>query len=280
MQVLAPLVRARKGEHRDILANARKSGYVRVRIDGTMYDLEDTPELDKKKKHTIEIVVDRLIRREGKEFTQRLAEDIETASAKSAGLVIIDRIGEGETLYSMNYACPDCGVSIEELAPRMFSFNSPFGACPACSGLGIRMKISKDAIFPDDRLSLREGALTAMGFNTGEDNGIAAQYFAAMGQKYGFTMDTPVGDINEEGMNAILYGTGDEKIRITYEGVRGMSEYTTSFEGVIPTLERRYRETTSEAMKQAYEEYMAEETCPECRGQRLKPEARAVTPSL
>ena len=277
MQVLAPLVRARKGEHRDILANARKSGYVRVRIDGTMYDLEDTPELDKKKKHTIEIVVDRLIRREGKEFTQRLAEDIETASAKSAGLVIIDRIGEGETLYSMNYACPDCGVSIEELAPRMFSFNSPFGACPACSGLGIRMKISKDAIFPDDRLSLREGALTAMGFNTGEDNGIAAQYFAAMGQKYGFTMDTPVGDINEEGMNAILYGTGDEKIRITYEGVRGMSEYTTSFEGVIPTLERRYRETTSEAMKQAYEEYMAEETCPECRGQRLKPEARAVT---
>ncbi len=277
MQVLSPLVRGRKGEHRDLLAGARKSGYVRVRIDGTMYDLEDTPELDKKKKHTIEIVVDRLIRREGREFRQRLAEDIETAAAKGAGLVIVDRFELGETLYSMNYACPDCGVSIEELAPRMFSFNSPYGACPACSGLGIRMKISREAIFPDERMTLREGALNAMGFNTGEDNGIAAQYFQAMGQKYGFTMDTPVEQIPADGMQAILYGTGNEKIRISYEGVRGMSEYETPFEGVIPTLERRYRETASESMKQAYEEYMAEETCPECGGQRLKREARAVT---
>ncbi len=277
MQVLSPLVRGRKGEHRDLLSGARKSGYVRVRIDGTMYDLEDTPELDKKKKHTIEIVVDRLIRREGREFRQRLAEDVETAATKGAGLVIIDRFDLGETLYSMNYACPDCGVSIEELAPRMFSFNSPFGACPACSGLGIRMKISREAIFPDERMTLREGALNAMGFNTGEDNGIASQYFQAMGRKYGFTMDTPVERIPPDGMQAILYGTGNEKIRISYEGVRGMSEYETPFEGVIPTLERRYRETTSEAMKQAYEEYMAEETCPECGGQRLKREARAVT---
>ena len=277
MQVLSPLVRGRKGEHRDLLNGARKSGYVRVRIDGTMYDLEDTPDLDKKKKHTIEIVVDRLIRREGREFRQRLSEDIEAAAVRSAGLVIIDRFDLGETLYSMNYACPDCGISIEELAPRMFSFNSPYGACPACSGLGIRMKISREAIFPDERMSLREGALNAMGFNTGEDNGIAAQYFAAMGQKYGFTMDTPVEEIPADGMQAILYGTGDEKIRISYEGVRGMSEYETAFEGVIPTLERRYRETTSDSMKQVYEEYMAEETCPECGGQRLKPEARAVT---
>ena len=277
MQVLAPLVRGRKGEHRDLLAGARKSGYVRVRIDGEMYDLEETPELDKKKKHTIEIVVDRLIRREGREFRQRLSEDVETAASRSAGLVIIDRFDLGETLYSMNYACPDCGVSIEELAPRMFSFNSPFGACPACSGLGIRMKISREAIFPDERMTLREGALNAMGFNTGEDNGIAAQSFQAMGKKYGFTMDTPVEKIPQEGMKAILYGTGNEKIRISYEGVRGMSEYETVFEGVIPTLERRYRETSSEAMKQAYEEYMAEETCPECGGQRLKREARAVT---
>ena len=223
MQVLSPLVRGRKGEHRDLLSGARKSGYVRVRIDGTMYDLEDTPELDKKKKHTIEIVVDRLIRREGREFRQRLAEDVETAATKGAGLVIIDRFDLGETLYSMNYACPDC---------------------------------------PDERMSLREGALNAMGFNTGEDNGIASQYFQAMGRKYGFTMDTPVERIPPDGMQAILYGTGNEKIRISYEGVRGMSEYETPFEGVIPTLERRYRETTSEAMKQAYEEYMAEETCP------------------
>ena len=277
MQVLSPLVRGRKGEHKDLLAGARKSGYVRVRIDGTMYDLEDTPELDKKKKHTIEIVVDRLILHDTKEFRQRLAEDVENAAVKGAGLVLVDRFEQGETLYSMNYACPDCGVSIEELAPRMFSFNSPFGACPACSGLGIRMKISREAIFPDERLSLREGALTAMGFNTGEDNGIAAQYFSAMGDKYGFTMDTPVEEISEEGMQALLYGTGDEQISITYEGARGKAQYTTTFEGVIPTLERRYKETSSDAMKQAYEEYMAEETCPECGGQRLKAEARAVT---
>ncbi len=277
MQVLSPLVRGRKGEHKDLLASARKSGYVRVRIDGAMYDLEDTPDLDKKKKHTIEIVVDRLIRRDTKEFTQRLAEDIEAAAVKGAGLVIVDCFDLGETLYSMNYACPDCGVSIEELTPRMFSFNSPFGACPACTGLGIRMVISREAVFPDESLSLREGALTAMGFNTGEANGIAAQYFTAMGEKYGFDMDTPVEKISPEGVEALLYGTGNDKISIRYEGSRGMTSYTTSFEGIIPTLERRYRETSSDAMKQMYEEYMVEEICPECGGQRLKPESRAVT---
>ena len=276
MQVLSPLVRGRKGEHRDILSGARKSGYVRVRIDGEMYDLEDTPALDKKKKHTVEIVVDRLIRKETKEFRQRLADDIESAAVKSAGLVIVDRFDLGETLYSMNYACPDCGISIEELTPRMFSFNSPYGACPACSGLGTRMKISREAIFPDENMTLREGALAVTGFNA-DDGGMAGQYFAAMGDKYGFTMDTPVNRISEEGMNAILYGTGNEKITVTYEGARGRSEYSTTFEGVIPTIERRYNETTSDVMKQAYEEYMAEEICPECGGKRLKPEARAVT---
>ncbi len=277
MQILSPLVRGRKGEHRDLLSSARKSGYVRVRIDGEMYDLEDTPELDKKKKHTIEIVVDRLIRRDTDEFRHRLAEDVETASVRGAGLVIVDCLELGETLYSMNYACPDCGVSIEELEPRMFSFNSPYGACPACSGLGIRMKISREAIFPDERVTLREGAMNLMGFNASEDGGIAAQYFGAMGKKYGFSLDTPLEEISGAGMDALLYGTGDEQISITYEGARGQREYTTSFEGIIPTLERRYRETTSDAMKQAYEEYMAEETCPECGGQRLKAEARAVT---
>ena len=277
MQILSPLVRARKGEHRDLLTGAQKSGYVRVRIDGEMYDLEDAPTLDKKKKHTIEIVVDRLIRHDTKEFRQRLSEDIETAAVKGAGLVIVDRFDLGETLYSMNYACPDCGISIEELTPRMFSFNSPFGACPACGGLGIRMKITREAVFPDESMTLREGALNAMGFNTGEESGIAAQYFSAMGRKYGFTMDTPVNQIGDEGMQAILYGTGNEKISISYEGARGQGEYSTTFEGVIPALERRYRETTSEAMKQAYEEYMSEEVCPECGGQRLKPESRAVT---
>ena len=277
MQILSPLVRGRKGEHRDLLSSARKSGYVRVRIDGAMYDLEDTPELDKKKKHTIEIVVDRLVCRDTDDFRHRLAEDIETASFRGAGLVIVDCMDGKETLYSMNYACPDCGVSIEELTPRMFSFNSPYGACPACGGLGIRMKISREAVFPDEGITLREGAMNLMGFNASEENGIAAQYFGAMGKKYGFTLDTPMDRISEEGMNALLYGTGEEKISITYEGARGQKEYSTTFEGIIPTLERRYRETTSDAMKQAYEEYMAEEICPECAGQRLKAEARAVT---
>ena len=277
MQILSPLVRAKKGEHRDILENARKSGYVRVRIDGNIYDLEDTPELDKKKRHTVEIVVDRLIRRDTADFRQRLADDLETAAAKSGGLAIVDAGDLGETMFSMNYACPDCGVSIEELSPRMFSFNSPFGACPACDGLGYRMKISREAIFPDENMTLRESTANLMGFNAADDNGIASQYFSAMGKKYGFSMDMPVKDIGSDGMDALLYGTGNEKVKITYEGSRGPMEYSTVFEGIIPTLERRYRETGSDAMKQQYEEYMTEEVCPECGGKRLKAESRAVT---
>ena len=277
LQILSPLVRGRKGEHRDLLESARKSGYVRARIDGETCSLEDAPPLDKKKRHTIEIIVDRLVLRDSREFRQRLAEDVETAAAKGAGLVIVDWVGQGETLFSMNYACPDCGVSMEELSPRMFSFNSPYGACPACSGLGTLRKISREALFPNENLSLREGALNAMGFNTAGEDGIASQYFAAMGKKYGFTLDTPVSRIPEAGMQAILYGTGKDTVTIEYESARGRGEYTAAFEGVVPTLERRYRETSSEAMKQAYEEYMAEETCPDCGGQRLKPEARAVT---
>ena len=277
MQVLAPVVRARKGEHRDILEKAAKNGYVRVRIDGAMYELDDTPELNKKQKHTIEVVVDRLIVRETKEFRQRLSDDIETAAGQSAGLIIMNRLSEedpGEDLFSMNYACPECGISIEELTPRMFSFNSPFGACPVCDGLGTQMVISEEAIFPDEHLSLREGGLNAMGFDTG--SGMASQYLKAMGKKYGFTMDTPVGKLKEDARRAILYGTGDEKLTIEYEGTRGISQYSTAFEGVIPTMERRYRETASEGMREAYEEYKAEELCPACHGQRLKHEARAV----
>ena len=277
LQVLSPVVRARKGEHAKVLEDARKSGFVRVRVDGELYELDDTPALDKKKKHTIELVIDRLIVRPGKELRQRLADSLETACARSGGLVIIDLFDKGELLFSQNYACPDCGISIEELAPRMFSFNSPFGACPTCSGLGTLMKISPDILFPDKSLSLRQGALNAMGFNTSDDNGIAMQYFTAMGKRYSFTLDTPVKDFSPEAWNAILYGTGTEKITITYESAAGRGEYSTAFEGVIPTLQRRYRETTSDAMKQAYEEYMAEEPCPDCHGQRLKPEALAVT---
>ncbi len=277
MQVLAPVVRSRKGEHAKLLEEARKSGFVRVRIDGELYEIDDTPKQDKQKKHSIELVVDRLIIRPGKEFQKRLTDSIETATARSGGLVIMDLFDQGELLFSMNYACPDCGVSIEELTPRMFSFNSPYGACPECSGLGVLMKISPDILFPDKNLTLRQGALSAMGFNSADENGIAAQYLVAMGRRYGFTMDTPVKDFSAEAMQAILYGTGKEKITIVYEGAHGRGEYSTPFEGVIPTLERRYRETSSDAMKQAYEEYMAEEPCPACHGKRLKPEAAAVT---
>ena len=277
MQVLAPIVRARKGEHAKLLEEARKSGFVRVRIDGEMYELDDTPQLDKKKKHTIELAIDRLILRPGKEFRQRLTDSLETACTRSGGLVIMDLFDKGELLFSQNYACPDCGISIEELAPRMFSFNSPFGACPTCSGLGTLMKISPDILFPDKKLSLRQGALNAMGFNTADEKGIAAQFFRAMGEKYGFTMDTPVEQFSPEAWKAILYGTGKEKVTITYEGATGQGSYSTPFEGVIPTLQRRYEETSSDTMKQAYEEYMAEELCPDCHGQRLKPEALAVT---
>ncbi len=277
MQVLAPVVRAKKGEHAKVLEEARRSGFVRVRIDGEVYELDDTPALDKKKKHTIELVVDRLIVRPGKEFQKRLTDSIETATSRAAGMVLMDYFDQGEALFSMNYACPDCGVSIEELAPRMFSFNSPFGACPECSGLGILMKISPDVLFPNKELTLRQGALNAMGFNTGDENGIAAQFMAAIGRKYGFTMDTPVKELSKAAMDAILYGTGKESVEITYQSAHGEAHYSTPFEGVIPTLERRYRETSSEGMKQAYEEYMAEEPCPACHGRRLKPEALAVT---
>ncbi len=277
MQLLAPIVRARKGEHVQLLENARKSGFVRVRIDGSMYELDDTPQLDKNRKHNIELVVDRVIIREGKALQQRLTDSIETAAQQSGGLVIADLFDKGEMLFSMNYACPDCGVSIEELAPRMFSFNSPFGACPACSGLGTQRQFNVDMILPDRSLSLRQGALNAPAFNITDKNSMATQYFAAIGQQYGFTLDTPVCDLSEKALNVILYGTGKEKLTITYEGVHGVSTYSTTFEGVIPTLERRYQETSSENMRAMYEEYMAEEPCNACHGQRLKPEALGVT---
>jgi len=276
-QVLSPVIRAKKGEHVKVFEEARKAGFVRVRVDGEIREVDDIPALDKKKKHNIEIVVDRLVVRPGKEFQSRLADSIETACTRSGGLVIMDMMDGTENLFSMNYACPDCNISIEELAPRMFSFNSPFGACPVCSGLGSRMVISEDILFPDRNLSLSQGALNAMGFNSAEKGGVSAQYFTAIGDKYGFTMDTPVKDIPEKGMKAMLYGTGAEKVTLVYDTPTGQGKYATTFEGIIPAMERRYEETSSEAMKIAYEEYMAEEPCPACNGQRLKPEALGVT---
>ena len=276
MQVLAPVVRARKGEHAKLLEGARKKGFVRVRIDGETYELDDVPALDKKLKHTIEIVVDRLIVRPTDEFRQRLADSMETAALESGGLVQIDLFDKGSLLFSQNYACPDCGISMEELSPRMFSFNSPFGACPQCSGLGTIMRISQETIIPDPSLSLNQGALQAMAWNVTDRNSMAHTYFHALAEKYHFSLDTPVKDLPKNVMDILLYGAPD-KISIEYEGAHGKASYQTEFEGVINSLSRRYAETSSDAMKAAYEEYMVQDECPACHGRRLKPEVLAVT---
>ena len=273
LQILAPVVRARTGEHVKLLEDARKSGFVRVRIDGEMYELDDVPALDKQKKHQIDLVVDRLVVRSG--IQQRLSDSLETAMQQSGGLAAAQIVPDNtEMLFSQNYACPDCGVNIEELAPRMFSFNNPYGACPTCSGLGELLKVSADLVMPDRSLSLNEGAVSCMGWSSSQEgNSSAHAMFQAIADHYGFSMDTPVKDLPEEMIDKILYGTGSQKIKIKFD----TGSYQTTFEGVIPSLERRYRETQSDGMKAAYEEYMAHETCPDCKGRRLKPEALAVT---
>ena len=276
LQLLAPVVRARKGEHTKILEDAQKRGFVRVRIDGELYELDDTPQLDKKKKHDIEIVVDRLIVRPSDEFRQRLADSMETAAGESGGLVLVDLFDKGTLLFSQNYACPECGVSIEELSPRMFSFNSPFGACPECGGLGTVMRISPETVIPNPDLSLNQGALQAMGWNTMDKNSMAMSYFRALADLYGFSLDTPVRDLPPKILDILLYGSND-KITIEYESAHGKGQYQTTFEGVITSLNRRYRETTSESMKAAYEEYMVTDSCRACGGRRLRPEVLAVT---
>ncbi len=276
MQVLAPIVRGRKGEYVKLMEDAKKRGYVRIRVDGEIYDLDEPPTLNKKLKHTLEIVVDRLVNRPSDEMRKRLADSLETAAKESGGLVLIDLMGEKELMFSQNYACPDCGISIEELAPRMFSFNSPFGACPHCSGLGTIMRITQDSIIPNPELSLNQGALQAMGWNVADRGSMANTYFVALAERYGFSMDTPVKDLPKKVMDILLYGT-DEKITVHYQGANGEGRYQTTFEGVIRSLERRYQETTSDGMKAAYEEYMLESTCEVCKGHRLKPEVLAVT---
>ena len=277
IQVMAPVVRGRKGEHNRLLEDARKGGFVRVRIDGTMYELDDTPPLDKQKKHSIEIVIDRLVIREGKEMQKRLTDSFETAAAQSGGLILVDLGEHGEILFSQNYACADCGISIEELAPRLFSFNSPFGACPTCAGLGTLMKISPDIVMPDRNLSLADGAINAMGWNVKDPSSIANMFFQALATKYGFSLETPVKDLPESIVQMLLYGSGKEKITVYYSGQNGAGHFETPYEGIIPSLERRYRETASDAMKEQYEEYMVADDCPDCHGRRLKPEALAVT---
>ena len=276
LNLLAPVVSARKGEHAKVLEDARKHGFARVRIDGGMYELEETPALDKKKKHTIEIVVDRLIVRSTDEFRQRLADSVEVAAHESGGLVLCAYTDGEEVLFSQNYACPDCGISLPELSPRSFSFNSPFGACPTCSGLGEVQHIARDAILPDETLSLNQGAITAMAWNVKDPSSMAHTLFAALSEKYQFSLDTPVKDLPESIVQILLYGSKD-KITISYEGARGTSSYTTEYEGIIPTLQRRYEETASDTMKAVYEEYMVSDKCESCHGARLRPEVLGVT---
>ena len=274
VQIIAPAVRGRKGEHVKLLEQIQKDGYVRVKVDGEIYDIADVPKLDKKLKHTIDVIVDRIVVRAGAE--SRLAGSLETAFAFGAGLAKVEHNGE-EQLFSENYACPDCGVSIEELTPRMFSLNHPYGACPTCSGLGALMKIDPALIVPNEELSLRQGAINVTGWQSSNTASIAGMYLAALGEKYGFDMDTPFNKLSEQARHAILYGTGNERIHIEYHREFGEGSYDSPFEGVIPNLERRYKETQSDYMKHEIEEYMANIPCPDCKGKRLKSESLAVT---
>ena len=275
IQVLAPVVRGRKGEHAKEFEAARKSGYVRVRVDGNVYDLSETIPMEKNKKHTIEVVVDRLVVRA--DMRGRLADSVETATGLTGGLVTIDVVGGEELPFSQNYACPEHGVSIEELSPRMFSFNNPFGACPKCTGLGVFMSMDPDRILPDRKLSIRQGAIRASGWSYADGGTIAQMYYEGLAAHYGFSLDTPVQDLPKKAVDVILNGTNGEKIKMTRKMEYGSGEYFTDFEGVLNNLQRRYRETSSEWMREELEEYMSEIPCPECHGHRLKPESLAVT---
>ncbi len=275
IQLLAPIVRGRKGQYVKELEAARKSGYARARVDGSLYDLMEKIELDKNKKHTIEIVVDRLVVKE--EIRSRLADSVETATGLAEGLLTVDVVGGEELTFSRNYACPDHGVSVEELAPRMFSFNNPFGACPKCTGLGVYLSMDPERIIPDPTLSVRQGAIQASGWNYRDGGTIAKMYYDGLAQHYGFSLDTPFRELSAEAQKVLLYGTGGEKIQMSYTREYGSGTHYTAFEGVVNNLQRRYNETTSPVMREELEGYMSQVNCPECHGRRLKPESLAVT---
>ena len=276
IQVMAPVVRGKKGTHQKIFEDARKSGYVRCRADGSLYDLTEEIPLDKNKKHNIEIVVDRLVIKE--DIHRRLTDSVETAAALAGGLVVINIVNEDrDILFSQNYACEDCGISIEELSPRMFSFNNPFGACPTCTGLGSQLKVDPDLIIPNKKLSILDGAITASGWNNIKGDSISRMYFDALSKQYGFKLTTPVEELSPEVMDVILYGTRGEKLKLTYDRANGKGTLMQAFEGVVNNLERRYKETQSDAMRRELEECMAEHPCPDCGGKRLRKEALAVT---
>ena len=279
IQVLAPVVHGKKGEHRKEFESARKSGYVRVRVDGNIYDLSEEIKLEKNNKHNIEVVVDRLVI--GREVGSRLADSIETAVSLTGGLVVIDVIGGEELVFSQNYACEEHGISIPELTPTMFSFNNPLGACPTCMGLGMFMKVNPRLVVPNEELTLREGAIKASGWSIkgwyGEDNSIATMYFSAIAERYGFDLDTRFKDIPAEGKQALLYGTKGEKLPLKRSSMWGGGIHYAPFEGIVNNVERRYKESTSEVSRNELESLMTESACPDCGGARLKRESLAVT---
>ena len=276
VQILAPVVRARKGEYQKVFEDARKSGYVRVRVDGSLYELTEEIRLEKNKKHNIEIVVDRLIIRP--DVRQRLTDSVETASALAGGIVICNVLQEErDVLFSQNYACEDCGVSIEELTPRMFSFNNPYGACPACTGLGSQLKVDPMLVVPDEDKSILDGAITASGWNNIRGDGISRMYFDALSKKYHFQLTAPWKDLPEQVRDVILYGTKGENLELHYDQPRGKGVLHQPFEGICNNLERRYKETQSDGVRRELEETMSQCPCPVCRGKRLKMESLAVT---
>jgi excinuclease ABC subunit A len=275
IQLLAPVVRGRKGEYSKLIDDTRKSGFVRIRVDGVIYGLNENIELEKNKKHNIEVVVDRLIIRE--DIRKRLAESIETVLRLSGGLLLVDVIDKEEILFSQNFSCSDCQISIEELAPRMFSFNNPFGACPLCTGLGVLLEMDPDLIIPDKSLSLIDGAIAINGWNLENGEGYAKQIFEALARHYRFKLNTPIEKLPHHILDIIFYGTAKEKINIEHGKGYGTGYYKAPFEGIINVFERRYHETQSEVMKQYYEGFMSNNPCPACKGARLKKESLSVT---
>ena len=275
-QLLAPVVRGRKGEHRKIFENARKSGYVRVRVDGNIYEFSEEINLEKNNKHNIEIVVDRLSVKEGIE--RRLTDSIENVMKLSDGLMIVDVIGGEPINFSMSFACPDCGISIDEIEPRSFSFNNPFGACPECFGLGYKMEFDVDLMIPDKKLAISEGAIQAMGWQSCTDHkSFTYAILKALSEAYDFSLDTPFEDYPKEIKDVLVHGTGGREVEVHYTGQRGTGVYPVAFEGLIKNMERRYRETSSDIIKQEYEEFMQITPCKLCKGQRLKASSLAVT---
>lgn len=276
IQILSPVIRSKKGEHNKIIDNAKRNGYVRVRVDGEIRDLSEQIKLEKTKKHTIEIVVDRLVIKEG--INLRLTDSLETALNMGNGLVTILKGDGTEVTYSENYACHDCGINIEELSPRSFSFNSPFGACPTCGGLGSLMKIDPRRIISKPELSINEGGIFASGWNfTDKDNSIAKMQLTGLAEYFGFSLDTPIKDLDPLIIDKILYGTGSERIKMHYQREYGSGTYSAPFEGIVTNLERRYRETSSDWSRRDIEAYMSNDGCPDCMGARLRPEILAVT---